>query len=317
MPDLCTKCGAAAAPDSAFCGGCGTPIPRYRSAPLFLRRDQAKVYEEAVESTLDLRLENRGTESLQDCSIEARSPSLEGPFSRDLPDPLQAGQEVEVELPGFRPPKRVESMVISVSVVASFGPKAPVAVSGEFKVRVARPRSNAVNIINISGGNAIVDQARFGAASDEREHPGLHPPEWSAVPLRWDERRAAGFIPNGTPLIVRHGKEELTFVLGSEWVSFGRKKESNQVVVRVPGDDQKAVSRISRNHLEISLSHGRLRVRDVSSTGTLVNAHSVGRGCERSLAVGDRISLGDAAEFRLAVEMGGGRMLRLILDRLR
>jgi len=317
MPDLCPKCGNVAAPDHMFCGTCGTPIQRPRHTLLVLRRDQAKIYEEAVESTMDLRLENRGTDPLQDCTIEASSTSLQGPLSRDLPDRLDPGQQAEVELPGFRPPRRVESMVISVSVTASLGQNAPVAVTGEFKIRVARPRSKSVNIINISGGSAIVDQARFGTAADEQEQPGVPRPDWSAVPLRWEERRAAGFIATGTPLVVRHGGKELVFVPSDAWIPFGRNKESNQVVVRVPGDNQKAVNRISRNHLEISLSHGRLRIRDISSTGTFVNSHLIGRGREMPLAAGDLISLGDAAEFRLSVEMANGRVRRSILDRVR
>lgn len=304
----CPGCGFDAPPDHAFCAGCGAPLA---DIPVGLDHDADRAYEPATETTLDFVLRNLGRTALTRGHVEAAF--RDQVLVRDLPYALAPGGRLDLTLPGARAPQGVNALLVVVSVVGMRDGERPFACRGEFRARVgAPPEKTRVRIVQIRGDKNIVDQARFGA---EAETPRAAAPRWAAVPLVADAGRLAEFIPPGTPLLVRDVGDAPPLPLGDAPVRFGRKRETNDVVVRMPGNDQASVDRISRNHFTLELRSGRLRIRDLSKSGTLVNGVRVDR--EALLRPGDRVGIEGAAEYRVEFDRADGCVSRVVLMRLR
>ncbi|MHC4606662.1 MAG: FHA domain-containing protein [Planctomycetota bacterium] len=323
MADVCPKCGTEIDPEFAFCGMCGETVERAEAPPgtelaIEVEHDRNRLYEEDVETTLDLRLRNAGSIGLEECVVEAWSSSPSLRVSHELPEPLGPGARLEISLPGFRPPKKVDKLLLAMSVVASPPGAPPAALHGEFRVGVKRTEDTQhINIVKIVGDKNIVDQAQIGAAAAPPAAKREDPPEWEAVRLRRDDEVLHAFVGQGTPLVVREGKEETSFTLGRRPLSFGRRTQGNDIVVRIRGDDRRTVGRISRKHMRFGVKGGSLFLEDISTPGTWVNARRVGKGERTDLREGDVFSLGNIAEYRVSMERGEGRVVRVVLERAR
>jgi hypothetical protein len=305
----CPTCGFDAPADHAFCAGCGTPLA---DLPIAVDYDADRTYDAGTETTLDLVLRNLGRTAVLRGHVEAtfRAQLL----SRDLSAAVPPGGQADLHLPGVLAPKGVDALLVAVSVVGVRDGTDPFACRGEFRARVTPARDKTkVRIVNIHGDKNIVDQAKFGV--EERTPRESGGPRWTAVRLVPDPARLAGFIPPGTSLVVVDEISELPFPLGDAPVRFGRKRETNDVVVRVPGDEQATVDRVSRNHFTITLRAGRLFVGDLSTPGTMVNGARIDR--ESPLKSGDRVAIAGVAEYRLELDRAAGGVSRVLLIRTR
>lgn len=303
----CPGCGLEAPSDHAFCAGCGSPLA---DIPVGIEHDAARLYESDTETTVDLIVRNPGRAAVIQGHVEASF--RDQMLSREFPSAVPAGGRLELTLAGARVPKGVNALLVVLSVAGLREGRKPFACRGEFRVRVGAPREKTkVRIVNIRGDKNIVDQAKFGAEPVEAPEPE----RWTPVPIVADGVRLREYIPPGTPLLVRDAVAEAALALGGEPVRFGRKRETNHVVVRVTGDEQGSVERISRNHFTLELRGGRLVVGDLSKGGTLLNGLRVAPGAVAR--EGDRIAIPGAAEYALSVDRADGCVVRVVMNRLR
>jgi hypothetical protein len=304
----CPGCGLEAPSDHAFCAGCGAPLS---DIPLGLEHDAARPYEADTETTLDLVVRNLGKAAVIQGHVEASF--RDQVLGREFPSVVAPGGRLELTLAGARAPKGVSALLVVVSVAGLREGRKPFACRGEFRARVEIPREKTkVRIVNIRGDKNIVDQAKFGTETAE---PAPEPARWTPIPLTADAARLRDFIPPGTPLLVRDATSEVALALGDGPIRFGRKRETNHVVVRVPGDEQGSVERISRNHFTLALRGGRLVLGDLSKGGTFLNGARAGEGA--SPREGDRIQIPGAAEYGLSLDRADGCVSRVVLNRLR
>jgi serine/threonine protein kinase len=98
---------------------------------------------------------------------------------------------------------------------------------------------------------------------------------------------------------------------GQDIVTVGRQKRrpgdppdtGNDLVVRVPGDDERS-TRISRRHLEVHRTPDGFAAIDRSKAGTLLNGRPLPRDVPTPLGAGDRLVLAGVATLEVVIEGG-------------